>query len=143
MQTVPILSVIYSISQADSSCLWISTHLEVNRFSQKTRQMVGNYDFSGDYYVHSNNQGNTWVLGSGGIYYYNTKQQSFIRVQTLALPMDYMEQRAFVIDDGVLWLFPSSVVTDSVCAVQTADGFLYQIILIGRTFFRSGVVRRR
>lgn len=55
--------------------------------------------------------------------------------------MDYMEQRAFVIDDGVLWLFPPSVVTDSVCVVQTADGFLYQIILIGRTFFRSGVVR--
>lgn len=48
--------------------------------------------------------------------------------------MEYMEQRAFVIDDGVLWLFPSSVVTDSVCVVQTADGFLYQIILIGRTF---------
>ena len=54
-----------------------------------------------------------------------------------------MEQRAFVIDNGVLWLFPSSVVTDSVCVVQTADGFLYQIILIGRIFFRCGVVRRR
>lgn len=99
-------NVIHSISQADSDCLWISTHLGVNRFSQKTRQVVGNYDFSGDYYVHSNNHGNTWILTSNGIYYYNTKHQAFIRVQTLALPMDNMEQRAFVTDDGVLWLFP-------------------------------------
>ena len=99
-------NVIHSISQADSSCLWISTHLGVNRFSQKTRQVVGNYDFSGDYYVHSNNQGNTWILAGDGIYYYNTKHQSFIRAQTSALPMDNMEQRAFVTDDGVLWLFP-------------------------------------
>ena len=99
-------NVIHSISQADSSCLWISTHLGVNRFSQKTRQVVGNYDFSGDYYVHSNNQGNTWILAGDGIYYYNTKHQSFIRVQTSALPMDNMEQRAFVTDDGALWLFP-------------------------------------
>lgn len=99
-------NVIHSISQADSSCLWISTHLGVNRFSQKTRQVVGNYDFSGDYYVHSNNRGNTWILAGDGIYYYNTKHQSFIRAQTSALPMDNMEQRAFVTDDGVLWLFP-------------------------------------
>ena len=99
-------NVIHSISQADNSCLWISTHLGVNRFSQKARQVVANYDFSGDYYVYSNNQGNTWVLADGGIYYYNTKHQGFIQVQTLALPMDSMEQRAFVTDDGVLWLFP-------------------------------------
>lgn len=99
-------NVIHSISQADSSCLWISTHLGVNRFSQKTRQVVGNYDFQGDYYVHSNSQGNTWVLAGDGIYYYNINHQSFIRVKTPALPIDSMEQRAFVTDDGGLWLFP-------------------------------------
>lgn len=99
-------NVIHSISQADNSCLWISTHLGVNRFSQKEKQVLANYDFSGDYYVHSNNQGNTWVLGSDGIYYYNTKHQSFIRTQTSTLPMDSMEQRAFVTDDGLLWIFP-------------------------------------
>lgn len=99
-------NVIHSISQADSSCLWISTHLGVNRFSQKTKQVVGNYDFPGDYYVHSNNQGNTWILAGDGIYYYNTNHQRFISTQTPALSMDSMEQRAFVTDDGVLWLFP-------------------------------------
>lgn len=99
-------NVIHSISQADNSCLWISTHLGVNRFSQKERQVVANYDFSGDYYVHSNNQGNTWILTSNGLFYYNTNHQSFIRVQTPVLPMDNMERRAFVTDDGVLWVFP-------------------------------------
>lgn len=101
-------NVIHSISQADNSCLWISTHLGVNRFSQKARQVVANYDFSGDYYVHSNNQGNTWILTGDGIYYYNTHHQRFIRVQTSVLPVDSMERRAFVTDDGGLWVFPPS-----------------------------------
>ena len=39
--------------------------------------------------------------------------------------------------------FFSKVDYGSVFVVQTADGFLYQIILIGRIFFRCGVVRRR
>ena len=73
-------NVIHSISQADNSCLWISTHLGVNRFSQKARQVVANYDFSGDYYVHSNNQGNTWILTGDGIYYYNTHHRSQMHV---------------------------------------------------------------
>lgn len=99
-------NVIHSISQADSNCLWISTHLGVNRLSQKTKQIVGNYDFRGDYYVHSNSQGNTWLLSGEGIHYYNTRHQSFIQLQTPPSPIDSMEQRAFVTEDGVLWLFP-------------------------------------
>lgn len=39
--------------------------------------------------------------------------------------------------------FFSKVDYGSVFVVQTADGFLYQMILIGRIFFRCGVVRRR
>ena len=39
--------------------------------------------------------------------------------------------------------FFSKVDYGSVFVVQTADGFLYQIILIGRIFFRCGVVRLR
>lgn len=100
-------NVIHSISQADNSCLWISTHLGINRFSQKERQVVANYDFSGDYYVHSNSQGSTWILTGEGIFYYNTFHHRFIRVQTSVLPVDSMERRAFVSDDGDLWVFPS------------------------------------
>lgn len=97
-------NVIHAISQADSSCLWISTHLGVNRFSQKTKQIIGSYDLPNDYSVHSNSSGNTWVLASNRIYYYNTNHQNFILGQTPAL-QDDMSQRAFVTDDGALWLF--------------------------------------
>ena len=98
-------NVIHAISQADSSCLWISTHLGVNRFSQKTKQIIGSYDLPNDYSVHSNSSGNTWVLAKNRIYYYNTNHQNFILGQTPAL-QDDMSQRAFVTDDGALWLFP-------------------------------------
>ena len=99
-------NVIHSISQADNDCLWISTHLGVNRFSQKTKQVVESYDLPNDYEVHSNGGGNTWVLAGGKMYYYNTRHQRFIPVQTLPLPTDSVTQRAFVTDDGVFWLFP-------------------------------------
>lgn len=99
-------NVIHSIAQADSSCLWVSTHLGVNRFSKVSRQIVGNYEFPDDYYVNSNSRGNTWVFTGDGIYYYNTRYQRFILQPTSSLPIDSMEQRTFVMDDGTLWLFP-------------------------------------
>ena len=55
-------NVIHSIQQADNNCLWISTHLGINRLSQDSRQVVGYYDFTDDYYLHSNSKGNTWVV---------------------------------------------------------------------------------
>ena len=33
-------NVIHSIQQADNNCLWVSTHLGINRLSQDTRQVV-------------------------------------------------------------------------------------------------------
>lgn len=100
-------NVIHSIQQADSSCLWITTHLGVDRFSQDSRQVVGSYDFAGDYYLHSNSKGNTWVVSHDGIYYYNTHYKKFIRLKVPAVSTEGMDRRAFVTDDGVLWAFPS------------------------------------
>lgn len=98
-------NVIHAIQQADSNCLWITTHLGVNRFSQDGRQVVGNYDFSGDYYLHSNSQGNTWVVAHDGAFYYNTYHKKFVRLSNLELPVEGMNRRAFVTDDGELWAF--------------------------------------
>ena len=67
-------NVIHSIQQADSSCLWITTHLGANRFSKDSRQVICNYEFSGDFVIHSNNAGNTWVLGYDWIAYYQNAQ---------------------------------------------------------------------
>ena len=99
-------NVIHSIQQADNNCLWVSTHLGINRLSQDTRQVVGYYDFADDYYLHSNSKGNTWVVSHDGIYYYNTSCKRFMQVQNLKVSIEDMDKRAFVTDDGVLWIFP-------------------------------------
>ena len=99
-------NVIHSIQQADNNCLWVSTHLGINRLSQDTRQVVGYYDFADDYYLHSNSKGNTWVVSHDGIFYYNTSCKRFMQVQNLKVSIEDMDKRAFVTDDGVLWIFP-------------------------------------
>ena len=65
-------NVIHSIQQADSSCLWITTHLGANRFSKDSRQVICNYEFDTDFVIHSNHAGNTWALSYDWIAYYNT-----------------------------------------------------------------------
>ena len=98
-------NVIHSIQQADNNCLWISTHLGINRLSLDSRQVVGYYDFTDDYYLHSNSKGNTWVVSHGGIFYYNTSYKRFVQIKNLKVPVEDMDKRAFVTDDGVLWIF--------------------------------------
>ena len=113
-------NVIHSIQQADSSCLWITTHLGVNRFSQDSRQVVGYYDFTGDYYLHSNPKGDTWVVSDEGIFYYNTYHKKFVHLKNIETPVENMDQRAFVTDDGVLWTFPRNTGSLIQCSL---DGF--------------------
>ena len=55
-------NIIHSIQQADSSCLWITTHLGANRFSKDSRQVICNYEFDTDFVIHSNHAGNTLSL---------------------------------------------------------------------------------
>ena len=113
-------NVIHSIQQADSSCLWITTHLGVNRFSQDSRQVVGYYDFTDDYYLHSNPKGDTWVVSNEGIFYYNTYHKKFVHFKNIETPVENMDHRAFVTDDGVLWTFPRNTGSLIQCSL---DGF--------------------
>lgn len=112
-------NVIHSIQQADSNCLWITTHLGVNRFSQVSRQVVmSNYGFAGDYFLHSNSKGDTWVVSDKGIFYYNTYYHKFMPFKnSTTLVVEDMDRLSFVTDDGVLWAF------------QKNSGKLYQFSL--------------
>lgn len=102
-------NIIHSIQQADNNCLWITTHLGVNRFSQGLRQIVESYDFSGEYYLHSNSRGNAWLIGDKGLSYYNTYHKKFVRLDDAGVPVEDMDRRAFVTKDGVLWTFPKGM----------------------------------
>ena len=99
-------NIVHSIQQADSSCLWMTTHSGANRFSKDSRQIISNYDFGGDFVIHSNQKGNTWVLGYGWISYYNTFHHRFVNIPMPDIHMLKVDVRAFVTDEGDLYLFP-------------------------------------
>ena len=99
-------NIIHSIQQADSSCLWITTHLGANRFSKDARQVIANYELGGDFVIHSNQKGNTWALGDDWIGYFNTHHRRFIRIRMPDIKMIRVDTRAFVTDNGDLCLFP-------------------------------------
>lgn len=100
-------NIIHFITQADSGCLWISTHLGVNRFDYKKKVFIGNYEFTGNNFVLSNKQGNSWAVDQRGLHYYNTKLQRFLYLTPELRDVREAISRAFVSSDGTLWYFPS------------------------------------
>ncbi len=100
-------NIISNIRQADHDNIWISTHLGISRFSLTTRQVVANYEFPGDYCLYSNTKGDTWVIGNGWIRYYAINQGKFIEIYRPNYKINNLERRAYVADDGSLWIFPS------------------------------------
>lgn len=114
-------NVIHAINQADNHCLWISTHLGVNRLSQDPRQVVESYEFK-DYYLHSNLHGHTWVVAQDSVYFYNPRLRRFIKLQTPVISTDDMDRRSFVTNDGVFWIFPQESGTLIQVSVESFEG---------------------
>lgn len=146
-------NVIHSIQQADSNCLWITTHLGLNRFSRASRQVVmSNYGFAGNYFLHSNSRGDTWVVSEDGIYYYNTFHRKFIPFKTsTTLVVDDMDRLAFVADDGVLWAFQKntgklyqfsvdSFDQDTLLVRPTVSISPFHSKSIDNVFYQSGII---
>lgn len=100
-------NIISSIRQADHDNIWISTHFGVSRLSVITRQVIANYEFPGDYCLYSNAKGNTWVIGNGWIKYYAVNQGKFIEIYRPNYRINNLERRAYVAEDGSLWVFPA------------------------------------
>lgn len=99
-------NIIHVIQQADSNCLWISCNNVINRFSLPSKEVVANYEFPGFHSPHSNRNGNTWLIGTNSIRYYNTYHHRFISVKKPNIEMGDPNSNAFVADNGDLWLFP-------------------------------------
>lgn len=45
------------------------------------------------------------VVSRDGIFYYNTSYKRFVKINNLKVSVEDMDKRAFVTDDGVLWIF--------------------------------------
>lgn len=101
-------NVIYRIQQADSNYVWISTQSGISRFSPLSRKVIADYEFPKDFCIHSNSSGNTWVIGYDWMSYYNTRLNDFVKVERPPMVIDNLVTRAFVTDDGKLWIFPIS-----------------------------------
>lgn len=99
-------NIIHGIQQADSNCLWISCNNVINRFSLPSMEVVANYEFPGFHSPHSNKNGDTWLIGTNSIRYYNTYHHRFISVEKPDIEMGDPNSNAFVADNGELWLFP-------------------------------------
>lgn len=75
-------------------------------FSKDSRQVICNYEFDTDFVIHSNHAGNTWALSYDWIAYYNTHHRRFVRIPMPDIKMLKVDVRAFVTDEGELYLFP-------------------------------------
>lgn len=99
-------NIIQKVCQADSKCLWLKTFLGVARFSIPEKSIKDIYPHSEEYSVYSNSQGNTWVVNSNELLYYNIVQQKFISLGTI-IPDPQKLKNAIVTEDGDIWLMYS------------------------------------
>ncbi len=101
-------NVIYGIMKADGDNLWISTQLSAARFSRTEKVVVANYRLTPDAVLRSNSHGDTWMIGTDSLCFYNTRHERFEGLEKLGLHCTDPASHAFVTGDGELWLFPDS-----------------------------------
>ena len=101
-------NVIFGIAKADGDNLWISTRFSVVRFSRADRAVVANYGVSPDACLRSDSRGDTWLVDTDSVSFYNTRRGRFEGLERLGLHLSDPASHSFVTRDGELWLFPDS-----------------------------------
>ena len=99
-------NVIQSVSQADGNCLWVENYLCLNRFSCESMTVTDTCRFQGDYAVHSNVKGDTWLMYRDSLFYYNTIHGRFIGLGQHFRQEAATKDRFYVTESGALWFFP-------------------------------------
>lgn len=111
-------NVILGIDRADGNDLWITTQIGINRFSRTERRVVSNYSRMANSYPCSNSSGNTWLVGTDSVAYYDTNLMHFVGVDKFGATVRSPKGRAFVTGDGELWIFPDSAASGELCKVS-------------------------
>lgn len=99
-------NIIQNISQADNECLWIKTFLGVARFSISEKCIKDIYPKSEYYSIYSNSNGDTWVINSSELLYYNTFHRKFISLGEI-IPDANKINNSIVTENGELWIMYS------------------------------------
>ncbi len=143
-------NVIHSVCQADGNCLWVNTYLNLNRFCDDSVQEI--YDFGKDYSIHSNSAGNTYLIASDSLYYYNVHHGRFIGLDAkFRKGSSETDRRVFVTEAGELWYFPedsgririysvSSFGTDSLSVRLSESFYDFHSKAVSELFHQDGTV---
>lgn len=99
-------NIIQKISQADNECLWVKTFLGVARFSISEKSIKDIYPNSEYYSVYSNSNGDTWIINSSELLYYNTFHKEFVSLGEI-VPNANKISNSIVTGSGELWIMYS------------------------------------
>ncbi len=101
-------NVIMTVCQADDNCIWCATDYTLNKFSQETFT-TETYDLGGEYTVHSNSNGDTFLIRRDSLYYYNKTSKEFLPVASgIVSGSSLMNRKVYVTMSGELWHFNES-----------------------------------
>lgn len=115
-------NVIHSVNQADDNCLWLTTYLNLDRFSMDTFRTEKVYDFVGPFSVHSNSRGDTFLVNRDSLYYYNRSAGKFCGLGVkFTNPNSDTGKRLFVAESGELWYFPEDSQRARIYSVSSFD----------------------
>lgn len=135
-------NIVYNIQQADSSCLWISTHFGIDRFSLESKKIITHYEYPLETEIVSNSKGNTWLLTQNEVYYYNTLYTEFIKVDTSPIITHNLKEYSFVDEKGVLWILPKHSTQAYCFSVASYDQKDRNDIRISTSFLHSKPLER-
>lgn len=143
-------NIISNLQVAGEKGLWVQSFSGINLFSCDSLTVSENYSFPDeDTMVYSNEKGNSWILGSKNIYYYNTFHHRFIKAFTLDMEMGALNHCAYVDASGALNFIPvrsnriyrysvSSFASDSTKVHQSVSSLLLHNHPIMHSFAHQG-----
>lgn len=145
-------NIISRIQDAGNRNIWVQSFSGINLFSTDSLSVIDNYHFSDEEtLIHSNRQGNSWVLGNKHLYYYNTYHKRFIKILELNFRTGNLRNSAFVDSKGVLHVIPdrgtqmfhfalNSFSKDSAqTKLQVSSSSLHAVPIV-KTYSQNGII---
>lgn len=135
-------NVIMTVSQADDNCIWCATDYTLNKFSQETFT-TETYDLGEEYTVHSNSNGDTYLIRRDSLYYYNKSSKEFLPVASgIVCGSSLMNRKVYVTKSGEFWHFNEDSGRIGIYSVSSFDAAPEDVRITQRTheFHNKGIL---